>query len=301
LVSTGLHMCRAYGAIFALVSVTLLTGADGASSLIKKKKEKKQSDMAVAAQIQDDWKTLWRRAANEVATKCKANCHWGLYYEIEIMLKQKSDELIQRAPHYKSTLRGNLQLSQRGLNPAAHNTNCRPSHVHGRDDFCICAREHLDWQTDCDYATETNKCQSFLSTVCDIKFFQVDEDYALLEGADLVGRLRKKLEKAQSNKKFSEEGDLSETTKEINRLQGILHNLEQERDNLMAAHAEHSPNKKLTPMLVKLDQRIQDEKDRILEEMDDLIEKRQYDIIRKASSRVTPTAEEEDEHDSTEM
>lgn len=259
-------MFGANGAIFVL-GFALLIGANA-------KKAKKKSDLVLLVEIQDGWKALWKNAAIDVATKCKANCDWAGFWNEEVRLRYESKDLIERAPQYKSTLGAMLQMTERGYNPAAHNTNCRPTHVHGRDDFCICAREHQDWQTDCDYAKDTDKCQRFLKSVCSIDFSQDEEAFELQEGVDIASRLEEK--QASKNSAKDLEGQ-SQTVKELKRLQGIIDNLDKERNSLIEAHEENTKDMRWKPMLAKLDQRIKSQKDKILRDMDALVEKREQE------------------------
>lgn len=263
-------MFRAHGAIFVLGFV-LLIGAHA-------KKAKKKSDLMLLVEIQDGWKSLWKTAAAEVSTQCKASCNWEKYWHEESRLREASLDLIAKAPQYKSTLGAMMQMSQRGYDPAAHNTNCRPSHAHGRDDFCICAREHKDWQTDCDYAADTDKCQQFLGTVCGIKFSQeVEEDFTLKEGVDLHERMEHKRQKREQEE--DHEG-MTKTKKELMRLQGILDSLDKERNDLIAAHAENTKDMRWKPnmLLANLDERIKKQKDKIMKDMDALVVQREQEI-----------------------
>jgi len=262
--------------LFASVSLLLLTGVSA--------KKKPKSDLTLLVEIQNRWKTFWNKAAVDVAVNnCKRNCGWKELKAEEGDLRTDTVDLVMRQPSFEASLAEFLALSPRGASPKDHGMHCHPSQAKDRDDYCVCAHENGDWETDCGKSKDKHNCHAFLTSMCGMEFTLESDDEDLDDFEDLElteERLRtggKKLPIGEVQKEES-----SQTEQHLLRLQNAMTNLDTERKQLYEVHAEYTKKGvSQRPLLSSIDQRIRRQKDKILRDMEEIIKRREKEVAKE--------------------
>lgn len=263
-------------ALFASVSVLHLTGATA-------KKSKTKSDLALLVDTQNRWKAFWNKAAVDVVVNnCKGECGWKDLAAEESHLRTETVELVMKQPQYEASLAEFLALSHRGSSPKEHGMTCHASAASTRDDYCICAQDTtpVDWEKHCSKSKDNAYCHSFLHNMCGIEFQNKEEqedvdDFEDLE--DVEERLHRSGSEPQKEKP-------SKTEEHLLRLQAALTNLDNEHKELYEVHAENSRKgngKSVRPLLSSLDRRIKRQKDKILRDMEELVNRREKELAKE--------------------
>jgi len=264
---------------FASLSVLCLAAASG-------KKAKTKSDLTVLVETQNRWKAFWNKASVDVAVNnCKRDCGWKELKEEESNLRSETVELVIRQPQFEASLAEFLALSSRGASPKEHGARCHAPEAKDRDDYCVCAHENgvPDWQTHCSKSNDKQNCQFFLHNMCGFEFSEAQE-----EDLDDFEDLEDTEERLHNHGKKADIGEVqkeatSQTEEQLLRLQAAMANLDDERKQLYEVHAETTKGKEKSsrPLLSNLDQRIKRQKDKILRDMEAIINRREQEVIKE--------------------
>lgn len=272
--------------LFVFMTVLRLSDANA-------KKSKTKSDLMLLVDMQNRWKAFWSKATVNVSVKnCREDCGWQHLTEEESNLRTETVELVMKQPQYEAAMAEFLALSHHGANPKEYGMHCHASGASTRDDYCICVQETGDWGMHCSSSKDKQHCRSFLSTMCGIGFQAEGEGEDLDDFEDLEdteARLTRGIGEVQEEKS-------SETEEHLLRLQTALTNLDNERKELFEVHAEmkqtaKQSNRAVRPLLASIDQRIKRQKDKILRDMEELVNRRENEVKKEAAE--TQRGEEE--------
>lgn len=267
-------------ALFASVSVLLITDASA------KKSKKDKSDLMLLVDVQNRWKTFWNQAAMNVSVnKCKKNCPWKNLFDDEEDLRTETVEMVMSHPEYEASVAEFMALSHRGASPKEHGMKCQASRASTRDDYCICVQDvGVDWVLQCSLSKDKKNCHTFLNQMCGLVFHNEDKEEVIDDFEDLddaEGRLND-AHKTSIGEVEKEDQVPSQTEDQLLRLQAALGNLDTERQELFEVHAESKKdNKSVRPFLANIDRRIKRQKDKILRDMEEIINRREKEIVKE--------------------
>jgi hypothetical protein len=265
-------------ALSAFVSVLLVTDASA------KKSKKDKSDIQLLVEVQNRWKTFWGKASTDVAVnRCKKNCPWQDLYNEEETLRTETVDLVMSHPEFEASVAEFMALSHRGSSPKEHGMKCQATRATTRDDYCICAQDvGVDWVLQCSLSKDKKNCHTFLHSMCGLVFHNDEQEEVIDDFEDLddtEGRLR---EAHKTSIGEVQKEQPSKTEEQLLRLQDALGNLDKERQELFEVHAESKKgNRSVRPFLANIDRRIKRQKDKILRDMEEIINRREKEIVQE--------------------